>query len=83
MAFPSDLEIAKQADLRSLTDLAADAGIPTEHLAPYGTGAAKIELDAIAAMAARPQDKYVVVSAITPPVALAAYAGAAARARRS
>ena len=66
MAFPSDLEIAKRAELRPLSDVAADAGIPAEHLVPYGSGAAKIELDAIEAMADRPKAKYVVVSAITP-----------------
>ncbi len=66
MAFPSDLEIARQATLRPLTDVAADAGIPTDMLEPYGRGTAKISLDAIEAMADRPRAKYVVVSAITP-----------------
>ncbi|MGI9614009.1 MAG: formate--tetrahydrofolate ligase [Acidimicrobiales bacterium] len=66
MSFPSDLEIAKRADLASLVDIAEGAGIPTDLLEPYGTGSAKIRLDAIDAMAARPRAKYVVVSAITP-----------------
>jgi len=66
MAFPSDLEIAKRADLRPLGDIADDAGIPKEMLEPYGRGTAKISLDAIEAMADRPRAKYVVVSAITP-----------------
>ncbi len=66
MAFPSDLEIARGAELRPLTDIAAEAGIPAEHLEPYGSGAAKISLDAIDAMADRPKAAYVVVSAITP-----------------
>ena len=66
MSFPSDLEIAKQADLDSLVDIADGAGIPTDLLEPYGTGSAKIRLDAIDAMADRPRAKYVVVSAITP-----------------
>ncbi len=66
MAFPSDLEIAKQAKLKPLGDIAESAGIPQEHLEPYGTGAAKISLDAIEAMSDRPRAKYVVVSAITP-----------------
>jgi formate--tetrahydrofolate ligase len=66
MAVPSDLEIAEQASLKPLGDIAATAGIPAECLEPYGAGAAKIRLDAIEQMADRPRAKYVVVSAITP-----------------
>jgi formate--tetrahydrofolate ligase len=68
MPFPTDLEIASQAKLKPLGDIAADAGIPTEMLEPYGAGAAKVSLDAIEAMASagRPKARYVVVSAITP-----------------
>ena len=66
MAFPSDLEIANQANLQPLTDIARSAGIPAECLEPYGVGAAKISLDAIEKMSDRPKAAYVVVSAITP-----------------
>ncbi|MDE0700920.1 MAG: formate--tetrahydrofolate ligase [Acidimicrobiaceae bacterium] len=66
MAFPSDLEIANQANLKPLTDIAHSAGIPAECLEPYGVGAAKISLDAIEKMSDRPKAGYVVVSAITP-----------------
>ena len=41
MSFPSDLEIARGAELRPLTDIASEAGIPTDCLEPYGEGAAK------------------------------------------
>ena len=66
MTFPSDLEIAQQAKLQPLTDIASAAGIPLDLLEPYGTGAAKIDLRAIDAMVDRSPAKYVVVSAITP-----------------
>ena len=66
MSFPSDLEIARGANLRPLTEIAEEAGIPTEMLEPYGAGAAKISLDAIEALADRPKARYVVVTAITP-----------------
>ncbi|MDE0118142.1 MAG: formate--tetrahydrofolate ligase [bacterium] len=66
MPFPSDLEIARGANLRPLTEIAAEAGIPVEMLEPYGAGAAKISLDAIEALADRPRARYVVVTAITP-----------------
>ncbi len=68
MPFPTDLEIASQANLKPLGEIAADAGIPAEMLEPYGAGAAKVSLDAVGAMAdaGRPRARYVVVSAITP-----------------
>jgi len=66
VSFPSDLDIARQAKLQPLTDIASSAGIPLDLLEPYGSGAAKIDLAAIGAMADRPRAKYVVVSAITP-----------------
>jgi len=66
MGFPSDLEIASQATLEPLTEIAAESGIPLHCLEPYGTGAAKIQLEAIEEMQDRPKAKYVVVSAITP-----------------
>jgi formate--tetrahydrofolate ligase len=66
MVFPSDLEIASQATLKPLPDIAGESGIPLESLEPYGSGAAKIGLEAIEKMADRPIAKYVVVSAITP-----------------
>ncbi len=66
MSVPSDLEIASQATLKPLADIAGAAGIPLHHLEPYGSGAAKIDLAAIDEMQDRPRAKYVVVSAITP-----------------
>jgi len=66
VSFPTDLAIAKAAHLKPLTEIAEASGIPTELLEPYGSGAAKIKLDAIEAMSDRPRAKYVVVSAITP-----------------
>ena len=66
MSFPSDLEIARKAELKPLTDVAKESGIPEESLELYGEGAAKIKLEAIDAMADKPKAKYVVVTAITP-----------------
>jgi formate--tetrahydrofolate ligase len=64
--FPADLEIARQARLLPLSDVAAEMGLPSSLLEPYGENVAKIKLDAIEAMAPRPKARYVVVSAITP-----------------
>ena len=66
MSFPSDLEIARKAELKPLTDIAKESGIPEKSLELYGEGAAKIKLEAIDAMADKPKAKYVVVTAITP-----------------
>ncbi|GIT68377.1 MAG: hypothetical protein Ct9H300mP26_0640 [Acidimicrobiales bacterium] len=66
MPIPSDLEIASDATLLPLTDIAASAGIAEEFLEFYGSGAAKIKLEAIEALKDRQDAKYVVVSAITP-----------------
>ena len=66
MTIPSDLEIANEASLRPLTEVASEAGIPVDCLELYGQGAAKIQLDAIPQMEGRDLAKYVVVSAITP-----------------
>ena len=66
MAMPSDLEIARQAQLKPITEIAKGMGIEPRLLEPYGDSVAKIKLDAIAELADRPKAKYVVVSAITP-----------------
>ena len=66
MSFPSDLEIARKAELKPLNVIANESGIPEDSLEIYGEGAAKIRLDAIESMAEKPKAKYVVVTAITP-----------------
>ncbi|HEX6382842.1 MAG TPA: formate--tetrahydrofolate ligase [Acidimicrobiia bacterium] len=66
MSFPSDLEIAKGAQLRPLGDIAAEMGLREGLLERYGDNVAKIKLEAIEELADRPRARYVVVSAITP-----------------
>jgi formate--tetrahydrofolate ligase len=66
MSFPSDLQIAQDASLKPLTDIADQLGIGAHLLEPHGESVAKIKLEAIEELADRPKAKYVVVSAITP-----------------
>src|SRR5271169_3906300 len=66
MAFPSDLQIARQALLKPLDDIAAEMGIGSHLLEPYGEHVKKVKLAAIDELADRPKAKYVVVTAITP-----------------
>ena len=63
---PSDLEIARAAQLRPIADVAAGMGIDAKLLEYYGENVAKIKLAAIEELADRPKAKYVVVSAVTP-----------------
>jgi formate--tetrahydrofolate ligase len=66
MPFPSDLEIARNAHLKPIGDVAAGMGLGPELLEPYGRSVMKIDLAAIEELNDRPKAKYVVVSAITP-----------------
>ena len=44
MGFPSDLEIARKATAKPLTEIASQMGIASEFLEPYGKSLAKISL---------------------------------------
>jgi formate--tetrahydrofolate ligase len=66
MAFPSDLEIARSAQLKPVGDIAGEIGLGMHLLEPYGEQVMKIKLAAIDELAGAPKAKYVVVTAITP-----------------
>jgi formate--tetrahydrofolate ligase len=66
MSMPSDLQIAQQATLKPLVDVAEQIGIGPHLLEPHGDSVAKVRLEAIEHLSDRPLAKYVVVSAITP-----------------
>ncbi|HEY6117498.1 MAG TPA: formate--tetrahydrofolate ligase, partial [Candidatus Dormibacteraeota bacterium] len=66
MEFPTDLDIARKAKLKPMPEIAELMGISERLLEPYGHDVAKIKLEAIDELKARPRAKYVVVSAITP-----------------
>jgi formate--tetrahydrofolate ligase len=65
-AVKSGLEIAQEAVLRPITDIAADAGILEEELAQYGRFKGKISLSILDRLAGRPDGKLVITTAITP-----------------
>ncbi len=62
----SGLEIAQAAELRPIAEVAADAGIEPGELQPYGAARAKISLSILDRLAARPNGKLVITTAITP-----------------
>ncbi len=63
---PSDLEIARGAALRPIDAVAAQIGLEPDELIPFGSTKAKVHLDALKRISARPRGKYVDVTAITP-----------------
>ncbi len=64
---PSDIEIAQQATMRPISDVAREKlGIAEEHLEPYGWYKAKISLDYVDSLADRPDGKLILVTAISP-----------------
>ena len=63
---PSDLAIARAADLLPIEEVAARAGIAAEFVEPYGRWVAKIGPGALATLADRRPARYVLITAITP-----------------
>jgi formate--tetrahydrofolate ligase len=66
MPFPSDLEIARHAQLKPVDDIASEIGLGMHLLEPYGEQVVKIKLSAIEELADAPRAKYVVVTAVPP-----------------
>jgi formate--tetrahydrofolate ligase len=62
----SGLEIAQEAELRPIAEIAAAAGIEPEELRPYGASRAKISLSILDRLAGRPDGKLIITTAITP-----------------
>lgn len=65
----SDIEIAQQAKLRPIQEIADKAGIPEEYVIPYGRDKAKISLDFFETLKDRPEGKLILVTATTPTAA--------------
>ncbi|MDQ3774734.1 MAG: formate--tetrahydrofolate ligase [Pseudomonadota bacterium] len=63
----SDIEIAQQAKMRRIMELAQDRlGIPDDYLEPYGHYKAKLSLDYLDTIKDRPDGKLILVTAMTP-----------------
>jgi formyltetrahydrofolate synthetase len=62
----SGLEIAQEAELRPISEIAANAGIPDDVLEPFGRHRAKVELSILDRLAERPDGKLIITTAITP-----------------
>ncbi len=66
MSVPPAIEIARRASLLPIAEVAAQMGVGSDLLEPYGSHVAKVSLDAVSALSDRPKAKYVVVTAVTP-----------------
>ncbi|MEJ5311185.1 MAG: formate--tetrahydrofolate ligase [Anaerolineae bacterium] len=63
---PADIEIAQAAAIRPIREIAAPLGLTEDDLELYGKYKAKVHLDVREKFAARPNAKYIDVTAITP-----------------
>jgi len=62
----SDIEIARAATMKPITEVAAKVAIPAEALIPFGTTKAKISFDYINSLKDRKDGKLILVTALTP-----------------
>ena len=62
----SDIEIARNASMQPIADVAAKLGIPDDALISYGRTKAKLSPDYLANLKDRPDGKLILVTAITP-----------------
>ena len=56
---PSSLEIAQEATLRPITEIAEAAGLLPDEIEPYGRYKAKIDLSVLDRLASRPDGKLI------------------------
>src|SRR5579862_5670135 len=66
VSLPSSLEIAQNAAMQLIDDIAAAAGLLPDEVESYGRYKAKIDLSVLERLADRPDGKLVCVTAITP-----------------
>ena len=62
----SDIEIAQNAKMKKIKDIAADLGIVEDELIPYGHYKAKISQECIDRLESKPDGKLILVTAINP-----------------
>jgi formate--tetrahydrofolate ligase len=62
----SGLEIAQEAELRPITEIAEVAGLRADELEQYGAFRAKVALSVLDRLADRPDGKLIITTAITP-----------------
>ena len=66
MAVKSDIEIAREAKIKPIADVAAKIGVPAHALIPYGWTKAKVSFDYINQIQGNKDGKLLLVTAISP-----------------
>ncbi|MBS0235431.1 MAG: formate--tetrahydrofolate ligase [Proteobacteria bacterium] len=66
MSVKSDIEIAREAKLKPIAEIAAKIGVPAEALIPYGWTKAKVSSDCISQIQGNKDGKVILVTAISP-----------------
>jgi formate--tetrahydrofolate ligase len=66
MQYKTDLEIAKEAKIQSIWEIALKAGVETSEVIPYGANKAKVSLKITERIKNNPDGKLILVSAINP-----------------
>jgi formate--tetrahydrofolate ligase len=66
MTIPPDIEIAQNAKLKPIVEIAAGIGLSEDDIETYGKYKAKIGLDVMKRMKDKPDGKLVIVTAVTP-----------------
>ncbi len=62
----SDIEIAREAKMKPIMEIGKGLGIPEKDLIPYGHTKAKVHLDYVDSLKAKPNGKLILVTAINP-----------------
>jgi formate--tetrahydrofolate ligase len=62
----SDIEIAQQAKMKRVVEVAAKLGIPESHLEPYGHYKAKVSLEYVDSLKGKQNGKLILVTAMSP-----------------
>ncbi|MGB4865430.1 MAG: formate--tetrahydrofolate ligase, partial [Hyphomicrobium sp.] len=66
MAVKSDIEIAREAKMKPIAEVAAKVGVPADALIPYGWTKAKVSFDYINKIQGNQDGKLILVTAISP-----------------
>ena len=66
MEFKTDIQIAQEAEIWKITEIAKEAGIDEKYLEQYGNYKAKVDYNLLAEMQDTPDAKMILVTAISP-----------------
>jgi len=66
LEIPPDIEIAQNAKLKPITEIASSLGLSEDDIEPYGKYKAKISLDVTKRLKDHPDGKLIIVTAVTP-----------------